>query len=68
MNGSLKDILTNIVANLEIVGTNLGAMEAALEQKNYLGVGEIDAYMEVPRLNARSALANARHWIAALPD
>jgi hypothetical protein len=68
MGGSLKDILSNIMVNLEIVATNLGAMEAALEQRNYLGVGEIDAYMEVPHRNARSALANARHWIAALPD
>lgn len=64
----LQQALTEIVKNLEITATNLGAMETALIERGVLAADDIDSYTAIPQQNAKYALANARNWISRLTD
>ena len=67
----IKDILSEIVKNLETVAINLGAMEAALDELGFVHASDIDKYTGVlsgPQTNAKHALANVRYMISKIPD
>jgi hypothetical protein len=66
----IKQILNEIVNQLETIGVHLGALEAALIERGVISTAEVDDHkgvLSLARISVKHMLVNARHAISQLP-